>query len=507
MANSKKVLLIYPLFLGTENVQIPMNLLHLGTFLQGQGYEIKIIDCHVENDYKALIKSEIANAFCIGISCMTAQVKHGREIAAYIKQELKVETPIVFGGVHPTLYPKQTVVDFLVDYVIISEGEIPFHNLLQALENKEYAKIRIFPGVASVDENGQVYVNNPAYTFDYRDMPEFDYSLINPKVIQVLKQNNDYFPLITSRGCPFKCAFCINVVTRNTKWRNFTTTRTIAEIKHIMAMGFNKVWFLDENFCTSKKRVSEFLDAIEENNIHFKFWASVRANYFNDRLLSVDFLKRLKRLGFQRLAIGFESGSQKTLDYLDKGITVEEILQTGEYCSKAGIWVSSSFMVGVPTESEEDMRKTLYVIGKLSKICKTFGINGPQMFRPYPGSKLYDKAIEAGYYEPKSFEEWGEAAEIITEEPDAYTLPWITNPAFVNFVHFYAYTIPISFVNLGRMFYRYCQMTRRGKLFFVAGVIALLSLSALGKMRYKTGFYKLFFEKVIFKKYCPNQSL
>jgi radical SAM superfamily enzyme YgiQ (UPF0313 family) len=193
------------------------------------------------------------------------------------------------------------------------------------------------------------------------------------------------------------------------------------------------------------------------------------------------------------------------LDYLQKDITVEQIINATKQCCRAGIRVSASFMIGLPQENDADIRQTVGLIGKISSLCKTIGINGPQFYRPYPGSKIYDDCLKAGWQEPKNFSEWAKRVmDDFYSTPNPYRAPWIRSPAFVNFVYFYAYTISVSIRGLVRMLREFCAMTSRPAYFFYLGAVGLSLLSALGKLRYKLGFFRFLIEKKIFCKYHPN---
>ncbi|NQS88729.1 B12-binding domain-containing radical SAM protein [Patescibacteria group bacterium] len=503
----KKIVLIYPKFPIKFDLNIPIGILHLGTYLRSKGFAVSIIDCTVEDGYKQRIADESKDAFCVGVSLMTAQIPHARKIGIFLKEDLMISSPVIMGGVHPTLYPERTLQENFVDFIIAGEAELSLLSLLQALNEGDIEKTSSIPGVGYLDLDKRLHFNKPCGFFDYNLMPPFDYNLLSTSVIEAYKNAGTYFPLLTSRGCPYRCAFCINVVTKNTRWRALTATRTIEEIKRILALGMKSIWFWDENFFVGRERVKQVLNLIEKDNIKFSAYAAGRADYIRGDYLNHNYLMRLKKCGFQRIGFGFESGSSKTLEYLQKDITVSQIEKTVQECSKAGIRVSASFMIGLPGEKEDDMRQTISLIGKIASICRNIGINGPQLYRPYPGSNIYNDCIKAGWTEPNNFEEWNKRIEEdFYSTPNPYKYPWVKNPAFVNFAYFYAYTISIRTSKLIRMFNEYCQMTKQKKYFFILGVVGIAFLSLLGKARYRYGFYRFLLEKKIFYKYHPNMD-
>ncbi|MFC1504612.1 B12-binding domain-containing radical SAM protein [Spirochaetota bacterium] len=495
-----KVLFIYPKFPVYLKSSIPVSFLHLGTFLRSKGYSVVLIDCIMEPDYMDLIAREAGDCLCIGISCMTSQIPHARDLCLYIRDELKIKVPIVFGGVHPTLYPEQTIQEPYIDYIVMGEGEISFLKLLEYLDSGENIGIHEIKGICYPDKDNNPVINSLGYEFDFREMPDIDYTLLNRNTIELYKKKDFYFPLLTSRGCPYRCAFCINVVTENVKWRALSAEKTVYEIKRINAMGFEKIWFWDENFFTSKKRLVRILELLEsDKEIRLDAWAEGRANYFRPSFLSNEILQRMKRNGFNRMGIGFESGSQRVLDYLQKDITVEQIKTAALECSKVKLRISASFMIGIPTETRDDIRKTVEIIGFISSACTLFGISGPILYRPYPGSNIYKDCLKSGWKEPKNFYEW--STYIIYEwshVPDPHRYPWIKDPYAVNLVHFFTYTLIVSFRNLISMLKDYCTMTNKSKTFFYIASFGLVFVSVLGKIRYKLGCYRFLIEKKIF---------
>lgn len=495
----KKIVLIYPNFSpGAAGYTIPAGLLHLGTFLKSKGFDIKLIDCIVESNYKDLIAQEIKDAFCVGISALTLQIPIAREIAIFIKNKLKSNIPIVLGGVHPTLYPRQTILEPFLDFVVLGEGELAFFHLVEAIYKDElYSRLPEMSGVAYLDRNRIPHVNSNKEVFNYEEMPVFDYSLLNPRVIEIYRKEDIQFPLLTSRGCPFKCAFCITTITENTKYRSLKAARIVFEIERIIKMGFGKILFTEDSFFISRKKVFELLELLEKKNLVFQGRICGRVDDIRADYVDIELLKRLRKNGFSRIGFGFESGSQRILDYLQKNTTVSQILNAVKQCSSAGIEVSGTFMIGIPTETAEDIRKTVDIIGKISMILNSekLVIKGPILYRPYPGSKLYLDCLKTGWAEPQNFSEW---CDWLGTRENPYKKPWIKNPQLVSTVSFYTYIIPMSFRNLFiTLRYRYLAIPKHRICFFYIWTAAFFLLSVLGKLRYKLNFHSFLIEKNI----------
>jgi len=500
MLKNPKVVLIYPKFLIQEgpSFNIPLSVLHLGSYIEKQGYEVVILDGNVDRKYFDLFKKTTKDALAVGISAMTDQISEARRIALFLKKDLGIKAPLVFGGVHATLFPEQTTFDPLVDFTVIGEGELSFLDLLKYLQKKK--KLEEISGVGSKINNKFLY--NPRFIrFDFKDMPLINYRLLNPRL---LKEFPDYYiAMITSRGCPHRCAFCINtVIKENTRWRAWQSERVIKEISNIVEnFHVNKIFFWDENFFVNKKRVEEILTGLEKENLKIKWFANARTDYFKSDFLNLSFLKRLKANGCEKFGIGAESGSQHMLDIYNKGTTPLDMINSASLCHQVKIIPTYSFMIGAPGETKKDMEKTIQIIGKIYTACPKARILGPQLFRPYPGSELYQKCLEAGWSEPKTLLEWEEVVEKEFMETSPFKSPWMKHPKLINIIWFYSSLLVLSPVMLIRLFIEYTKIYKKSFIYQVFGLGGVLGMSALGKIRYKLHFYDYPFEVNLFKKF------
>lgn len=494
-----KFVLVYPQFPVREGPKfnVPMGPLHLGTYLESKGVKVKFIDCNIEDDYLLLLREELTDALCLGISAMTAQLPNALEICRLVKKEFS-SLPIIFGGVHATLFPEQTIKDPLIDYAVIGEGEIPLLNLIRAFEKGEIPK-RI-GSIAFRDKGGEVKINPKEQEFNFQELPIVNYCLLANKVVEQFPTN--YVGMLTSRGCPHRCTFCINTVLKeNRRWRAWEVRRIVDEIESLMRLGCRRIYFWDENFFTSKKRIEGILEEIEERGLKFEWFANVRADYFREGYLNLNFLKRLHKAGCRRFGIGAESGSQRILDYLQKDIAVEDIFTSAQLCKRSGIRPTYSFMIGVPIEGKEDIKKTVEVIGKLLRLCHNARILGPQLFRPYPGSKLYLECLRLGLKEPATTDEWAKTIATEFMESNPFVMPWIRDPAFVNTVWFYSLFLSASYRRLIQLYLEYCQVYKLKKTMYFVGIIGIILVAFIGRIRHRLNFHKFPLEIKMLKKY------
>lgn len=445
----KKVLLINPsLTEKTTWFNSPVSLLCLGSWLSHKGYEVRILDAlnvkHTATLFQN-IESELPGALCVGLSVMSAQVPSALEISRFV-QQYDSHIPIIWGGVHPTLYPEQTARSGFVDFVVKGEGEITLCELLEAIAKNDFQPDSI-PGLAFKTGNNDVMLTPERGFLDMNESPATDWDLVKAlkpgsSLQDISQETENGLPILSSRGCPHRCTFCINSVTK-LRYRYRRTDLVLDEIEGLIALGVDRIWFVDEVFFANRRRVRELLDGIEERHLNFRWFISARADYFRYDHLSSDDLSRLKKCGCAVVAIGAESGAQRILDMLKKDITVEDTLNAARRLSKAGIEAKFSFMIGLPNEKENDYKQTLQLIEQITKIDDSFTIMGPQIYRPYPGSQLYLECLRRGLREPGSVDEWVSSPYIHLEySRRSYyhesLYPWVEYPGDLTNLVFYA---------------------------------------------------------------------
>ena len=451
--NRQKVVLVYPRFPERlPALSLAMGPLYVGSYLVSQGYDVTILDANNfkhDKEFFGTLRENLSSASALGLSVMTAQIPDSLEISSYAK-EVDPSIPIVWGGVHPSLFPEQTASCSHVDFAVQGEGEITMLELLKALDGQlEPESVK---GIAFKSNKGnKVIVTEEREFADFNELPPVKWELlenIQPggrlKLSEIANLSLAGIYLQTSRGCPHRCAFCINSVLKN-RYRDRQSDLVLRDIKELVDLGVDKIWFMDENFFTNRKRVAEIMTGIEREGLKFKWFATIRANYFNSHYINSEFISKIKQTGCESLGIGAESGSQRILDMLQKDITVEETLNAARLLTKAGMEANFSFMVGLPGEEEDDILKTMRLIEEITEIDTSLSLRilGPQLYRPYPGSELYYECLEQGMKEPTTVQEWASSPYIRGEtigkaitNPGAY--PWIKHPSeFINNIVFY----------------------------------------------------------------------
>jgi anaerobic magnesium-protoporphyrin IX monomethyl ester cyclase len=422
-----------------ENLlNVPLGIVCVGTVLQKNKFKPVIIDSCLENDWVSELEAQLKkdDLLCVGISAMAVQVPSALKIARTVRKH-RPEIPIVFGGIHATLFPKQTCQSELVDYVVKKEGDFTMLELAEYLKQesaagKDYAKLGQIKGIV-FKKNKEIIENEDRPYCKFSELPEPNWLLLKESARKKIK----YAPVHSGRGCSHRCAFCINNILKNFL-RPKSAEQVIKEMNHSMALfNTHEIMFWDENFFQVKSRVKKILEYIVKKELNVSWSCTLRADYFRRGIVDDEILTLLRKAGCDLAGIGAESGSQKILDMIKKDIRVEDILLTCKVLTKYKIRPQFSFMIGLPSETKEDMYKTVRLIDSLLKINKNIDILGPQKFRPYPGGELYTAALKTGWKEPKSLEEWGRMLENEWNYLSAHDFPWVKNPYFVEALETY----------------------------------------------------------------------
>lgn len=437
-----RVLLINPPFnISKANYQtsISVGLLALASYLDQRGIEVKIIDAIRQKNYLKLILNELSRTDLVGLSVMTMQVSSALKISKLIK-DFSPQIPIVWGGVQPTLFPEQVAKHPLIDIAVFGEGEQTLLDLIESIKNR--SNLKNILGLA-FQENGKVIINQKRPFLKMTDLPLPNWSLMPREILKGIA----LVPTHTSRGCPHQCAFCINSITNNS-WRGYSTDQVLESLEKIKEQSYfqNKpMRFWDENFFADIKRAKAIIKGMIDRNLNTPWETTVRVDYISDQMIDDEFLDLLKKSGCYLLSYGGESGSEMVLRRINKGIKPAQIIYSAKQTLKYGIIPQYSFMVGLPGESKKDIKQTIYLIDQLTNLSPQIQILGPQAFRPYPGSALYQECLASGWSAPQSLDNW---AKLVADELNYLSprkFPWVKNIDLVEsleaYVRFGAHTI------------------------------------------------------------------
>ncbi|MBI4406184.1 MAG: B12-binding domain-containing radical SAM protein [Deltaproteobacteria bacterium] len=415
--SKREVVFLYPNPYGvgirrlTTINNMPLALLCLSAFLEKHGIPTRIIDTRAE-DFRSY---DYAKALYVGITVLTGgMIKNGLELARYVRNT-RPDLPIVWGGVHPSSLPVQTVEHPLIDAVCVGEGERVALKLAQNLMSG--GKMEDIAGIVTKSSglHKQPWLNMdeiPALPYDKLNLP--------------LYKSSTYFEFPTSRGCPHQCIFCYNQAFNKDSTLNQPSFRMQSSL-HVLDQlervahqyPVSTVGFIEDNFFAKRSRVSEIAEGIVRKGLKFSWFANGVASYF--RNYDDEFMCLLRKSGCFRIDIGGESGSPKILKKVGKGTVPEDIIHSAIKCAKNGIRCSYSFIIGWPDETDEDRDMTLAMIDRLAREAPQMWINAIYVITAFPGTAYLDEAIQKGFSPPDNLEGWAEYLFAVDAEKQT---PW-----------------------------------------------------------------------------------
>ncbi len=331
--------------------RIPIGLLSIATQFNKQGATTKVYDLnHISN-------SHFLNSFSrdkpeiVGISVYTSPI--ARE-ARGLAKVLKGKTKLVAGGYHATAMP-ESLPEF--DLVIQGEGE----NALSVM--------RISNGVAKLKQP------------NLNDLPDLDYDLLNMNNYQMQQSGKRTGTLITSRGCPYHCAFCVKLSDRV---RHEPVDKVIRQANKLVSLGFDSLYFLDDVFTLNPLRMKEIT-----KNINVPFRVTTRVD-----LVSEDKLEYLAQQGCDWLSFGIESGNDEILEKCNKKQTTRQCRNLVKDATKYDLNTKGFFIIGLPGETEQTAKQTI----DFSKELRTYGLTNADFYflTPFPGTPIWNNPEKFG---------------------------------------------------------------------------------------------------------------
>lgn len=394
-----KILLIYPpkqhhMFGSTPHTDIieteagcypPIGLLYIAAYLEKNSHHsVKIIDSVAEklthNQLKQIIASEKVEI--IGIYFSTFYLYDSILVAKNAKI-ISSEIITIAGGPHVNLYPVETISIPEIDIAVEGEGEIVLNQIVNAIEkNRKNPDIEKIPGVI-LKTNKTKYI--PAIKINQLDILPFPARhLINyKKYNSILAKHNPITTIISSRSCPFKCKFCSNLESGQ-KVRFRTAKNVVDELEEcVKKYKIYNFLFFDELFTSNKQRVLEICSEILNRKLKISWQCRSRADTIDEQMIKI-----MKKAGCRLIQFGIETGCQRLQKLINKNLDLLKVKNLIKMVSKTGIFTYGDFMIGLPTETDEETRATIEFAKHLQLDYAIFG-----MFGPMYGSIFYEEGI------------------------------------------------------------------------------------------------------------------
>lgn len=423
-----------------------LGITYLAARLNHAGIDTQIFDAYFHGWSMDELVQRVADygPDLFGLTAMTHEISRAAEAAQKIKA--KINIPALVGGAHVTALPRDTLIQYPeFDYGVFGEGENAVVELVNALnDGPDESRLSGIAGLV-YRRNNEV-VRNSAGDFlsaaDLDDLPFPDFSSYYGDNPRALSGKDQYYPLITSRGCPYSCAFCMQVLGRKVRARS--PENVLAEIEHaISRYGAHTIDFQDEIFLADNQRTRHILDLMISAGLNRRIrWRGLtRVNMVTESIIDL-----AKQAGCHHLEMGVESGNDAILADIGKNITVHQVEQAVGIIKKAGLELVTYYIIGHPNETPDTARQTVDLAARLN----TDGIAVGLMV-PYPGTRIYDLAKQgrAGYRllteDWSQYDKYGSKAleisglphdEMVRLQKRAYLNLYVKNYRFLNLAGF-----------------------------------------------------------------------
>jgi anaerobic magnesium-protoporphyrin IX monomethyl ester cyclase len=370
-----------------QAIFLPLGIGYLAAVLEENGYIVDVVDCQTTHPTQKDLedKFRLLNPDIVGVTSATLTYLPALNILKAAKSALPNVTTMI-GGPHVTVMDEATFSESnSVDIVVRSEGEQTILELARLFSDNNLQNLNQVLGI-TFQKNDQV-IRNPDRPFiqDIDSLPYPAHKHFDVGKYKIL--NKTYLPLITSRGCPFNCAFCAGYKMCGRSFRSRSPKNVVDELEWLRdEFGGGAFAFYDDTFTFDVNRAIAICDEIKQRKFDLPWDCRTRVDKVSRELLA-----KLRNSGCQLIHFGVESGNQQMLNLMRKGTTVEQNAQAIKWTKETGISVAISLVIGYPTETPEQLQQTIDFIYKTKPdyvyMCEAV---------PYPGTELYDYAKSLG---------------------------------------------------------------------------------------------------------------
>jgi radical SAM superfamily enzyme YgiQ (UPF0313 family) len=391
-------------------VEPPFWIASIATYLRKQGFDVAIIDTNAENispeetSFRVSALNPLLSCVIVYGTQPSASTQN-MTIAGKICEALKKNgsSKVAIGGLHPSALPQRTLEEENVDFVIEGEGPYTLTSLIQTLKKKkdDYSKI---PGLWYY-ENGKVKNNPRAQLIEDLDgvlpiaawdlLPMQKYKAHNWHCFDEFERRAPYAAIYTSLGCPYSCIFCcINALFGKPGIRYRSPQLVVDEMGVLVTKyGVKNLKIADELFVLNEQHYMGIVNLLLKKDYNLNIWVYARVD-----TIKPENLMRMKKGGINWIALGIESADPHVRDGVLKQMKVKDIKAVVHAIQGAGIRVIGNFIFGLPHDTLDTMQETLDLAISLNCEFVNFYCG-----MAYPGSRLYDIAIEQGW---QLSEEW-----------------------------------------------------------------------------------------------------
>jgi len=370
---------------GMEAGWISHGLASLSAAAKAQGLQVDLIDLRALSgwDHFRQVLTE-RDPDVLGVTMMSVDYNPARQ-AVRLAKETKPEIVTVIGGPHVTIALEDSLRIPHVDYLITQEGEVTFPKLLRLIERGDPPPHRVLRG-ETPDLDAIPLSDRNLFLDEWR---KWGYDLGSPEVPFVEELPSPFATLIAGRGCLYHCTFCKpgEDYLFGKRTRRRSVANVIAEL-HALVDQYHIASFMFHDDCLTEDQdwVMAFTESYIAKGFTMPFYCQTRADIL---VKHEDMVARMAHAGLRGYFIGFESGNDRILKFIRKGTTAEQNRQAARICRKYGISIWANYMMGLPTETTEEVMDTVRLMKEIDP-----DYYSPAFFTPHPGTDLYDYAVE-----------------------------------------------------------------------------------------------------------------
>jgi anaerobic magnesium-protoporphyrin IX monomethyl ester cyclase len=369
-----------------HQIYLPMGLPYLAAVLEKNEHEIEVIDCEaLEIDHKKL-RAKLASLEpdVVGITSTTPTIESAL-LSAQVAKEACPNVAVVLGGPHATFMDEQILKEeAAVDIIVRGEGEQTLCELMDHIFNFE--GLHEVAGI-TFRKNGQIIrTPNRSFIQNLDELPYPAYKYFPLKKYQI--SGRLILPVISSRGCPFQCSFCVSSQMFGKKFRMRRIKNVVDEIEWLRdTYGADAFTFYDDAFTLDIERAIEICEEIKRRKIGLPWNCQTRVDHVSKKLLA-----KMRESNCELVYFGVESGCQKILDAVGKETSIKQNEKAIKWAKDAGLVVIISLMIGYPGETADTLEQTLDLVRRLKPddayLC---------VATPYPGTRFYRLIEENGW--------------------------------------------------------------------------------------------------------------
>jgi anaerobic magnesium-protoporphyrin IX monomethyl ester cyclase len=372
-----RIAIIAPPYPLEEIPSPPLGVTYVAAAFQAAGAEVKILDYIVSSYTKENLRKELESfkPDAVGATSVTMNFYEAQKILRDVKS-YDPDILTMMGGPHVSFTATETLRQYPeIDLIAIGEGENTIAELTPVLKQKN--KWRDIRGIAYRSGDEIVVTAKRDFIMDVDRIPSPARHLLPISRYRALG-----FPvsLITGRGCPYSCIFCLGRKMVGSKVRKRKSELVLNEIEEIIGYGFERINIADDLFTSDKERVREVCEGIKERSLKFPWSAFARVDTVNQEIFDI-----MAEAGCDSVSFGVESGNSDMLKRIRKGINLAQVEEAVKMCHKAGMIAHESFIIGLPGETMDTLEES----DKFAKSTKA--IYGYHYLAPFPGTTVREK--------------------------------------------------------------------------------------------------------------------